>query len=235
MNLLDYILLAFLALGALNGWRRGMLAIIVGLAGLLLAWYVASRYAPTAAQWLDFNVGWVRGLSRLLAGRLPLPAALAAQPLAGLTPDQVNQLLTAMPFPATLMRPLATAAAATLLRAPELGLTTLGDLVYHSLALLVWTAISFFVIMALTSGLANILAWAVTRTLDGTPLSGLNHLTGLALGAAENLVILVVLAGLLTPLLNLLRWPALHTYLSDSVLVTLFADWFQRWSPWKIM
>lgn len=180
-------------------------------------------------------MGWVHSTAHYLAGRVPLPAAVAGVPLADLQREHVAGLLANLPFPPLLLRPLSDAALKAFETAAALRLYTLGDLVYYSLARLIWTAISFFVIMAVTTGLANTLAIGVTRSLHGTPLSLLNHLAGAALGLAENLVTLVVLAGLVAPLLHLLHWPALQRFLSASQFLPVFMDWFQRWSPWKVI
>lgn len=235
MSLLDYIFIAFLIWGALTGWRRGFLAIVIGFAGVLLAWYLAARYSPAAAHWIDASLGWVRGTGRYLATRVPLSSSLASYSLANLRPEEVSRLLAGLPFPALLQRPLADAAMKVLASAASLHLSTLGDLIYYSMALLIWTVVAFFVIMAVTTGLANSVAWGVTRSLEGTPLSGFNHLTGAVLGSAENLVTLVVLAGLLTPVLHLLRWPALQQFLTASKFLPTLAAWFQAWSPWKVV
>lgn len=224
-----------MAWGALNGWRRGLFSIVVGLGGLLLAWYLAARYAPAAAQWLDANQGWVASTARYLAGRVPLPAALAAQPLSSVPPESLPSLTAALPFPGPVQRALAQAAHSALVRAEFLQLKTVGDLVYYSLAMVVWTAISFFVIMAVTTALANVLSWQVTRSLAGTPLSALNHLAGALLGGAESLVVLVIAAGLLVPVLHLLRWEGLQQFLNASQLLPYLEDLFRRWSPWEVL
>lgn len=160
---------------------------------------------------------------------------MANLPLADLQRERVAELLANLPFPQLLLRPLTDAALRAFETAAALRLYTLGDLVYYSLARLIWTAIAFFVIMAVTTGLANALAFGITRSLRGTPLSLLNHLAGTALGLAENLVTLVVLAGLVAPLLNLLHWPGLQRFLSASQYLPVFVDWFHRWSPWKVI
>ncbi|MHB9144005.1 MAG: CvpA family protein [Symbiobacteriia bacterium] len=235
LSLLDYILVIFVIWGAILGWRRGLLAIIVGFAGVLLAWYVAARYSSAAVHWVDASFGWAHGTAHYLAGRVPLPSGWASYSLANLQPEQLTRLLTELPFPAALQRPLADAALKVFGNASALHLATLGDLSYYSMAVLIWTVITFFVIMSVITALTGALAWGVTRTLDGTPLRGLNHVAGGLLGAAENLVTLVVLAGLLVPILHLIRWPALQHFLEGSRFLPTLATWFQRWSPWKIV
>lgn len=208
---------------------------MVGLAGVLLAWYVAARYAPTLAQWLNASQGWVSSTARYLAGRIPLPAGLAALPLSAVRPEGLSSLMGQLPFPAALQKAAAESAVTALAQTDILHLATVGDLVYYSLASVLWTAISFFVIMAVTTGLANAVAWQVTRAVQGTPLSFVNQLAGASVGAAETLVVLVTLAGLLVPVLHLLRWPALQNFLAGSQLLPYLAAWFHRWSPWKVL
>lgn len=207
----------------------------MGLAGVLLAWYLAARYAPVLARWVDAAQGWVSSTARYLAGRIPLPAGLAGLPLSAIKPEGLPAVMGQLPFPPALQKAAVQAASTALANASTLHLATLGDLVYYALASLVWTAVSFFVIMAVTTGLANAVARQVTKALEGTPLSFANQLAGAALGAAETLVVLVVLAGLLVPVLHLLRWPALQNALSGSQLLPYFAAWFHRWSPWKVL
>lgn len=83
MNLLDLLIIAFLALNIFLGWKRGLLSQILGLAGVLIAFFVASRLGKGFGSWLAGFINFEKfaaklvaveaeskGLSGMLAGKL---------------------------------------------------------------------------------------------------------------------------------------------------------------------
>ena len=61
MNLLDLLILVFLAFNLIVGWKRGLVSQIISLAGVLAAFFLASRYGAALAAGLAALSTW-RGL-----------------------------------------------------------------------------------------------------------------------------------------------------------------------------
>lgn len=53
MNLLDWIIIAYAALGALSGFRRGFVALAISLAGYILAYMAARAYYQPVDRYLN--------------------------------------------------------------------------------------------------------------------------------------------------------------------------------------
>lgn len=55
MNALDIILLVILTLAAVDGWRRGVIVQVCGIAGLVLGIWLAMRFSHTMGIWLHLG------------------------------------------------------------------------------------------------------------------------------------------------------------------------------------
>lgn len=77
MNILDIILLILLGLAVIDGWRKGILVQIGGIAGIVLGIWLAFRYSGPLAAWAGYAsavADWVAFgvivLAAILAGAL---------------------------------------------------------------------------------------------------------------------------------------------------------------------
>ena len=52
MNFLDFLILAFLLFSVIRGWKRGLVGQVLDFAGVLIAFFVASRYGEALGNWL---------------------------------------------------------------------------------------------------------------------------------------------------------------------------------------
>lgn len=69
----------------------------------------------------------------------------------------------------------------------------------YDLSYLLLLAISFIIILVVVGFLGQLFIEGLHRILEKTPLSGANHLLGMAAGFLKSLLILTVLAGLIYP------------------------------------
>lgn len=53
MNLVDWVIVAYLVLGLWHGWARGFIAVLASLAGFVLAYFLADHYYLTLATAAD--------------------------------------------------------------------------------------------------------------------------------------------------------------------------------------
>lgn len=101
MNWLDWVLLTILLLSALNGFTRGLLRSVAGLAALVFGFWLALRYYRLLGDYLDVGLGLGPVLTRYFSGYLggvteaspgtpPSPDAFA--PLESLLANTVQNL-----------------------------------------------------------------------------------------------------------------------------------------------
>lgn len=75
LNWLDYVFLGVIVLSALNGFGRGLVRSVTGVAGLGLGILVALRYYRSLGDWLDVSLGWGPPLAGFLERRFGSPGA----------------------------------------------------------------------------------------------------------------------------------------------------------------
>jgi uncharacterized membrane protein required for colicin V production len=66
-------LLVVIALGIVNGVRRGLIYSLFGLVGLVVALAAGWSYAPSLAEYFEQTWGWQRRLAEYLARSVPFP------------------------------------------------------------------------------------------------------------------------------------------------------------------
>lgn len=193
MTWIDWVALAVLGLGALQGFRRGFLLLLAETGGAVLSLYLAARYHPAVVAWLDERFGLVRKTADLIAQRFALAAGAPLS--AGAPAPALLELAGVPPDLARAFRPALGAAAA----ASPAGPAQLIGAAATRLAELLWTGVAFVIGAALVGLAVRWIAAAVSLALDGA--IGLpNRLAGAALGAARNALLLGAIAGIVVPI-----------------------------------
>lgn len=198
MNLVDVLIIGFILLGALQGYRKGLLTglvnLIASIAGLVLA---ASQYL-NVYNWLERTFS----LQGMLEGRvykliLPrLESQLTTQKglgdvLAAL-PDGWRDLLGGLPA-------LPNLSAQTIPQSVfEEAAHRLAGIISQNLLYLLAFALVYLVIVTLVQ-----IVWAMIMAPFGTVGGAANRGGGLVLGGLGSLLGLAVLAGLVSPLVKL--------------------------------
>ncbi len=72
MNWLDWVILGYVGLGILGGWRNGLASLLVGLAGYLLGWLGATVYAGPLEEYVQQRYHVVDDLAAYAGRYLPL-------------------------------------------------------------------------------------------------------------------------------------------------------------------
>jgi hypothetical protein len=122
---------------------------------------------------------------------------------------------------------------------PAMSLSSMGmtNPVYD-LSYLLLLAISFIIILIGVGGLGQLLIEGLHRLLENTPLSGINHLLGMAAGFVKSLLILTLLTGLIYPAARLgasMGWePAIAVYnqIDTSKMAAGMLVFFKELSAW---
>ena len=233
LNWVDWGIIALLAWGLVSGFGRGLVGIVAGLGAAVASWYLAARYAPALALWIDRRLGLVKATARAIEGRLHLGPALGAIPASaavsgGVPPEASRQALTTLGgqlgLPPFLQSFLTRSLGETLAGVPGAGSMNLGQALPYLLALLLWTAI-FFALAAWV--ISRLIAFVANRAGDLLSRAGLslpNRLAGALLGVVENGLFLAVLLGVVAPVINLRgAVPALGASRLATLVVSSFS------------
>lgn len=195
MNLIDVLILGFILLGALNGYRKGLLTSIVSFLSYILGFLIASREYLAALHWVEQYFPLQQWLEPIVYRTLlPLVQSKASTlqqqvlgNILGALPEEWRSVFAAVNIPGTQMAQSieqVTHNLAGALTERILSLVAFG-FVFYSVVLLIQ------LIMALVMRPFGIWGWSINRG-GGLFFGGLSALIGLA-----------VLAGLISPLFHL--------------------------------
>ena len=94
MNVLDFVILAFLAWNIFWGWKRGLLSQILGLAGVVVSLFVASRFGKVFGQWLAGFIDFEGFATKMVTSEAESQglSSIVADKLQGTVPDIVAAL-----------------------------------------------------------------------------------------------------------------------------------------------
>lgn len=226
MNLLDWILVVLLVLGAFQGLRRGLVKSVMGLAGLVVGLILASTcYRPLAA-YLETHYSTISRMAQGLEPHLPLAAPVAAASVQD--PSTLAGAVQSIGLPPFLSDYLSSAAGSG--AALPAG-TTVGQAISTLLA-------SSIVGMLCFAGIffaVEIAAWLLSGVISGavalTPLGFMDHLLGLVAGAATTAAGLTILVGALGLLSTMPAFAFLAPALEESTLAPTFLVFFRLMLP----
>jgi uncharacterized membrane protein required for colicin V production len=192
MNFLDWLIVLILAAGAWKGYRRGAVAILSGIFGILLGLAAALTYSRPLALWAEEHFQVTSSLAEWISGKLPL-----SEPAAGGQPGlPIPQWL----LPGTWQDKL-----------KETDPALWGQTLAEGAADVLTKGIAFLLLVLLALVLFKLGGRLITSIVSGTFLGSLNRAAGLMTGVLINLLILVFLWGWIGPTLlaqqeSNLRW-----------------------------
>ena len=229
-NLIDLLIIVFLILGAISGYRQGLIGGLAGLAAGIVGFIAALNYYLTLAGWFNLHYQIQAGIQAYLKAHFVLPSYINQlrldRPLTELS-GTLDKLSLPVEFKAQLITYIKSLG-------PSLqAQTALGDAIYQFLATLVVNALAFFLIWLCTYIVIMLVTHILLKITERTFISGLDHGIGLLLGLALQIIGLAILFGLLTPILQLSSFEStsllgkLPKALGDSQLVPYFQDIFQ--------
>lgn len=177
MNWLDWLIIAILALFTLQGLRYGLVASVAKLAGALVGIVVAYSYYHTLAEYMSSQ--W-----KLEEKLLPLAKSLLKfwSPSGNIPPTTLTY---------------GNKPSAEILAASQL--EPLGDYLVRMFAFGILEAVSFLILLLLTSWAVKLVGQIFTKIADFSFLGPVNHIGGLLFGLAEGLIIVMVILTLMSP------------------------------------
>lgn len=232
MNLVDLVILFLLAMGALNGFKKGLLNSLIGLLSTVLGLFVATKFYPYLADWVEAKYKVVEKMGTFFAEKFTLPQGVSQLKIGtngvpdfsmlidklNLSPDLKNQLLEAF---STISDKLASTAN-----------SNAGDVLGVCLAETIVKFAAIFVIWQVVTVIAIFLANFITNLTQGTFLGTLNRLGGLSFGALVTMITITIVFGLMNPFLELAQHTeqssitALAKTISESSLVPYLTSTF---------
>lgn len=226
MTMLDWIIVACLVVGGLRGLRRGLIRSFLGLAGLIIGLFLATEFYRPLSQYLETQYSVISRIAAGIAPHLPLAAPVASTPpgQGAAFPDAVRGL----GLPDFVTKYLLSATQ----HAPNLpGVETVGQAVAALLASAIVGLLCFAGILLVAQIAAALLASVIAGAVSVTPLGLLDHLAGLAVGAAYAAVILSLLLGGLSLFTSVPTFAFLRPFLQNSRLAPGFVSFFQYLLP----
>jgi|GEM_PF-4498406 len=92
MTWVDYVILAFLALGAWEGMRLGLIAGALSIVSYVIAWLAAVRFAVPLGTFLDQKLGLVQRLQTFAGAASPAVGHVLVQPVTPLLTRVVDDI-----------------------------------------------------------------------------------------------------------------------------------------------
>lgn len=199
LNIIDLIILAFLLLAAIQGYRRGFLYSLADFFGWLAGLVVAYFFYPTLVQNADKVFHLQEKLSGYFMHNLVLPEFLGSFRLGGSVVAEISAQLEKLALPDSFK-------ASLLEYVGKLGQSimtlTLQQIVNEFLATIVINALAFILIWLVVDKAILLVAMLLAALSRKTILGGLDRIAGLALSLAVTFLTITIVLGLFQPLIT---------------------------------
>lgn len=225
---MDWVIVAFISFGGINGLRRGFLAVLLGLAGYVLGVLVAARYTLPVLGYLDARFGLLAGLAPVLGRYLPLGRVTFPVDTDGLAVLREGLLQVGVPEPYGQVITDYTGRAVEAIGGP----TGPGQVLLQGLAYLVAATAVFLTLFILTRYFLGILE----RLASGLLAVGFGEsplrLGGLLAGGLNNALILTLVLGVAAPVLTFPAFRPLAEAVERSILAPHLIRAFYALTIW---
>jgi len=243
MNLIDLLLLVFLLLGLFKGYRKGLLNSLVGLFSSIIGLIVALSTHVYFLSWLDGKYQLTAKLSQYFAKHLIISDSMSQLEVSSLPFSDTGAAWQNLHLPEKLKTELTAFAESIGESMGQMGAANLGDILYLFLAEIVLKILLIIVIWFVVNKGLCLLSHFVTNLFADTFIASLNKLGGLCIGALIRVLILTIIIGLGSPILNVAQHAepsflsAVLKSISEAQLVPYFVSLFsllseQIWLFW---
>jgi len=229
---LDWVVAVIILWGAVRGFRRGLVAELVGLAGTVLTFVAAIYYSPALVQWANARWGILASLASFFAQHINIPEAAAWQQLSQDPLQRIGAGIGQLNIPSALKQGLLDQIQGLAAMARAEHLNTVGEVLFYGLATLAAAAAAFLLLLAAGRIITHIVA-GVAHHIGGASLGFLDNLAGAVIGLTEYTVVMIVLAGLLMPFLAGVgnTWAPLGNAVNHSILLKYLGGAFYLLVP----
>jgi len=220
LNLIDLLLIVFLLLGIIKGYKKGLLNSLVGLCSSILGLFIAIKTHSYFVEWLEAKYQYASKLSHYFEQRLALSEAVSELPI-GTAPlsESSTAAWESLQLPEVLKAQLLEFSQGMGEKFRQAAEASIGDVLYLFLANIVINLLAIILIWFVINKGLCLLSYFFTSLTKDTFLGSINRIGGVCIGLLIRVLILTIIIGLCSPLLNI----APHTEPSflSAVLMTI--------------
>lgn len=228
-SLIDIVIMAWLALGALGGLKSGLFRTLTRVVGYFLAIYLAGVYAASVAHLLDERLHVARFLAGIIGNQHIVPMILDSQPASALPMDKLPQVLEQAHVPASQRDLFVSWWQGATAPGPGGQPPSIAGAIYVLLGRAVTQAVAFTLVFAVVGLVVEVVGRMLQETVGRLPAFALaNRLGGLGLGLAQSALFLALFLGMVVPLADILPVLGWARHVQDSALAAPFLSLF-RW------
>lgn len=228
MNWLDWAIIGVVAINALAGARRGLFRTVVRFlshVGSLIGAFLLTR--PVSAL-LDARFGLTAKLTDFIGRFISLPADFARTTVTGLSTGELWTMLDKTGLPEQYKDAVMTWMAGAAGNAA----VTLERFIQESLGMLALSVLTFIGLMIAIQVAVHLVVTVIYGATDLSGNGGIDTLAGLALGAAQGVLIAALILGLGLPLLSMSSMGGVASALEASRLAPHLLGAFYTVAPW---
>lgn len=227
-NLIDFAIVILLIIGAINGYRKGFIASLVGFLGSIVALFLSIKFYRPFAGVLNEKFSILAGIHGFLAKHLPLPLEVSTAPVNQRGIEVLAVSINKMMLPEFIKDQVIEQAHNLAQTVGQLGLSTIGDLLTFIIATTLLNGLALLILWFLIDKSILLMAKILSKSLDNTFLGGINRFGGLLVNTALNVIAMMVIIGIFTFFLevtsqaNSSMLVAIAKTVNQSVLVPYF-------------
>jgi len=228
MNWLDWVVAVIVALSAFSGARRGFVMTVVRFASTVGSLIGAFLFTRPVVALLDARFALAARLADLIGRYVKLPPDFAKTTVTGLSTGQLWTMLDQTGLPEQYKDAVMTWMTGSLAGAE----ISLERFIQETLGMLVLNVLTFVGLLILIRFLVHLIGRGFSETADSLGIGGVDRLAGLALGAAQGLLICALILGLGLPLLSVSSMAGVAAAVQSSKLAPRLVGAFYTVAPW---
>lgn len=230
MNIVDLVIIVLIALGAVTGYRRGLIESLAGLFSNIIGFFAALKYYSSLVLWASTYFNLKMSLQTYFQTHLVLPVPLMQLKLDKVPLSEIGNYLDKIKLPIVLKAQLI-----EYIQSLEAGMLTqakLGDVIFQYLATAIINAGAFILIWFLVNILIMLIVGVVRSITNNTVIGSVDHGAGLLIGMVLTGFTLTIIIGLLSPLLQVTNlaeptlFSAVFKTMGESELLPYFLNTF---------
>ena len=222
MNIVDLLIVAIIAIAIISGMYRGFISSLLSTASFFISWAASYAIYPSIASSILSNTSVMDTLNYYTDAASKLDTGVARTGIAQVTSDMIQRAIEAIslpaPFDELLKQNIADNAFA------GLNLSTVGEYVNHTIAMVVVDVLSFLVVFMACFIVLNLVIRLLNYVFKFPALKHFDAITGGVLGFARGYFFVFLLFTLVPILLTALPVQAISDYINASKFGSHFLE-----------
>jgi len=220
MNLLDYLILATLAISSVIGMYNGFVISVMNIVSFFISWIGAFMFYPLLSQYI-FSSRLYQSVLYYTSGSSKITSIEErAIPVSTLNPAQIEEIINSVQLPT----PFDKLVQSNLLHNSIKHAQSLGEYFDYSIANIIVNIFSFLVIFFAVRIIFLVLISLLKNLTDLPVLKQFDSLFGLALGFVRGILIVFILFAVIPIFLTLVPFDLITQYIDHSLLGRFFFE-----------